>query len=250
MKKTKDLSKYISGTYFSIRVGLAVMAFAFPILLWLGGHFLADVPLQGSMSAYYHASLHSLDGGPAGQGVMRDVFVGILFAVGVILFLYQGVTRLEDYAVNLAGLLALGIALFPMQWSPGSELPGKLHEAFALSFFLCIAYVAIFRAGDTLPLIPTEAARKRYRLLYMIVGCAMVGCPVLAFALALLPALTNYKIFFIEVAGIYAFGSYWAIKTRELSETDFDRKAAHGKIYVEPHGLADAVHRIHLRESP
>jgi hypothetical protein len=249
MKKTKDLSKYISGTYFSIRVGLAVMAFAFPILLWLGGHFLANVPLQGSMSAYYHASLHS-GGGPAGQGVMRDVFVGILFAVGVILFLYQGVTRLEDYALNLAGLLALGIALFPVQWSSSPELLGKLHDASAVSFFLCIAYVAIFRADDTLPLIPTEAARKRYRLLYMMVGCAMVGCPVLAFVLALLPALTNYKIFFIEVAGIYSFGAYWAIKTRELSGTDFDRKAAHGKIYVEPHGLTDAVHRIHLRESP
>ena len=224
------------------------MAFAFPLFLWLGGHFLANVPLQGSMSAYYHASLHSIGGGPAGQGVMRDVFVGILFAVGVILFLYQGVTKLEDYALNLAGLLAVGIALFPTQWPGTSAQAGRLHQAFAVAFFLCIGYVAVFRAGDTLPLIPDEATRKRYRLLYQVVGWAMVGGPVLAFVLALLPALTKYKIFFIEAAGIYAFGFYWAIKTRELAQTDFDKKAAHGKIQVDPHRLTDALGPIRLQQ--
>jgi len=250
MKKAKDLSQYISRTYFSLRIGLAVMAFAFPILLLIGGYF-AKVPIQSSMSAYYHASLHALSGSPAGQGVMRDVFVGILFAVGVILFLYQGVTRLEDYALNLAGMLALGIALFPMQWSSGpKELAGKLHEAFAVSFFVCIAYVAIFRAGDTLPLIPDKARRKCYRRLYIGIGWAMIGFPVLAFILAFFPAFRNYKILLIEFCGIYAFGSYWVVKTCELSGTNFDRKAAQGKIQVAPHGLTDAIGPVQLQESP
>jgi len=37
MKMEKGLGKSISGTYFSFRVGLAGMAFFFPILLLIGG---------------------------------------------------------------------------------------------------------------------------------------------------------------------------------------------------------------------
>jgi hypothetical protein len=69
-KRDKDLSKSISGTYFSLRTGLAFLAFAFPLLLLLGGSF-AKVPIQGSMSAYYHATLHALPDHPTGQEVMR-----------------------------------------------------------------------------------------------------------------------------------------------------------------------------------
>jgi hypothetical protein len=63
------------------------------------------------MSAYYHAidSLYP-DQGIPGQGSMRNEFVGILFAVGALLFAYQGYSRLEDYALNLAGVLALETA--------------------------------------------------------------------------------------------------------------------------------------------
>src|ERR1043166_5802622 len=105
---TKDLGQYITKTYFALRAGLAVIAFAFPVVLWLGGHFFAGIDLQKSMSDYYHAN----------HGALRDLFVGTLSGTGVILFLYQGVTRLEDYALNLAGLFALGIAMFPTASDP------------------------------------------------------------------------------------------------------------------------------------
>ena len=36
MNDTKDSTKYISATYFALRIGLAAMAFAFPILLLIG----------------------------------------------------------------------------------------------------------------------------------------------------------------------------------------------------------------------
>ena len=246
MNDIKDSSKYISATYFSLRIGLAAMAFAFPILLLIGGYS-AKIPVQGSMSAYYHASAHALDNGSAGQGVMRDVFVGILFAVGVILVVYRGVTRPESYALNLAGLLALGIALFPMHWSGSKDLAGELHNSFALLFFLCIAYVAIFRADDTLSLV-SERRQKYYHRLYLSLGWAMVGLPIVSFILASSRPLKSYKIFLIEFVGIYAFGAYWVVKTKELFETDFDSKAAKGRIAIAPHGLKDAVRRIPVQE--
>ncbi len=241
--KTKDLSKQIAATYKMLRMGIAVLAIAFPLLLWAGGHFVAHLPLEGSMSAYYHASdpLHP-DEGPPGQGAMRDEFVGILFAVGVILFVYQGYTRLEDYALNLAGILAWGIALFPMAWPSGaSHSSFSLHGTCALSFFVCIAYVCIFRASDTLALIHDKAAYRCYRRTYICLGIAMVALPALAFFFISQLPLHTSAIFFVELAGIYVFATYWVVKSHEVSKTDSDKKAAMGKLRVEPHGLSDGL---------
>jgi hypothetical protein len=66
----------------------------------------------------------------------------------------MGVTILEDYALNLAGALALGIALLPMHWS-GSD----------------------------------HAKQKFYCLLYRILGCLMVGLPILAFVLTFVASI-------------------------------------------------------------
>jgi len=241
--KTKDLSNQIAATYKTLRIGIAVLAFAFPPLLWAGGHYLADLPLAGSMSAYYHVSdsLHP-DGSPPGKGVMRNEFVGILFAVGIILFVYQGYTRLEDYALNLAGILAWGIALFPMAWPTGAgDSSFSLHGTCAISFFACIAYVCIFRASDTLALIHDEALYQRYRRTYICLGIAMAVSPALAFLLISQLPLYRSAIFFVELAGIYVFATYWVVKSHEVSKTDSDKKAAMGKLRVEPHGLSDGL---------
>jgi hypothetical protein len=233
--KPKDLSNQIDATYKMLRLGLAVMAFAFPIVLWAGGYFLGDhLGLAGSLSAYYHVSdPANLDGGPPGQGVMRNEFVGILFAVGALLFVYQGYSRREDFALNVAGIMAWGVALFPTAWKgfAGVEftvlnMKYSLHGAFAISLFLAIGYVCICRAGDTLPLVPDLATRKRYRRTYKILGWAMVIFPIAAwFLLSLIP---DYKstIFFVELAAIYVFALYWAVKTHEASKTKVDQKAA------------------------
>jgi hypothetical protein len=238
MKKTKDLSNQIAATYKMLRLGLAVMAFAFPLVLWIGGHFLADLPLAGSMSAYYHAS----DALHPGQGVMRNEFVGILFAIGALLFVYQGYSHLEDYALNLAGVLALGIALFPMKWpTEPNDSSFSLHGTCAISFFVCIAYVCIWRAGDTLPLIHDVTIRKRYLRTYQFLGGAMVLCPVFAWVLISRMPSHNSAIFFVELAGIYVFATYWVIKSHEASKTNVDEKACLGKLRVKPHGLSDVL---------
>lgn len=236
----KNLSDHISATYRALRIGIAVTAFAFPILLAVGGYLLAGLALEGSMSAYYHA----------GNSVMRNVFVGILFAVGMILFLYQGFTRLEDWALNLAGVFALGVALFPTAWPAGSGgSPFSTHGISAVLFFLCIAYVCIFRASDTLSLVKDPKKRERYRALYKIIGIAMIASPVIAFVLISLLKLNKSIIFFVEAAGVYVFSWYWLLKSREIAQTNADRKAARGKLHVKPHGLSDAFRRLPVDET-
>jgi hypothetical protein len=236
------LSNHIAGTYLAMRRGLSYVAFALPWILWIGGHLRADLPLQHSMSAYYHA----------GNGAMHDWFVGILFMVSIVLFVYKGFTRLEDRTLNLAAILITGVAVFPMSWPDscfkGIELEGlpwSLHGTCAISFFLCIAYVCLFRAGDTLVLIPDEEKdrRDRYRRLYRICGACMIAFPLIAFVLAGMLHRKDSFVFFAEAAGVYVFATYWLIKSKELDETDADLLAARGALDVEAHTFAQHAFR-------
>jgi len=217
-----DLSAHIAATYRTLRIVLVAVGFALPLVLWLGYYiFTRDLHLQNSMSAYYHA----------GNGVMRGWFVGSLFAIGALLFVYQGFTSPEDYALDVAGVLALGIALFPMPWPVGEKNnPFSLHGICAFLFFLCIAYVCIFQASATLKLIGNETRLKRYRWTYRALGIAMVASPVIAFILTLVPWFRSSLVFFIEAAGVYVFALYWLIKSREIRETQADHKAARGEL--------------------
>ena len=135
-----NLDNHILETYFILRVGMGIIGLLFPLVLWFVGLGLG-IDLQGSMSAYYHTP-------------MRNVFVGFLFAIGPFLYLYKGFSGQEDLTLNLAGIFALGIALFPTE--PTFELEcetftaGYIHGVSALSFFFAIAYVCLFRASDTL----------------------------------------------------------------------------------------------------
>ena len=83
------LKKHVLSTYFSLRVGIVVIAVAFPVLLATGGYFYVGVGLLDSMSAYYHVTCEGRS--------MRDWFVGLLFAVGVFLYLYKGTAQPRMY---------------------------------------------------------------------------------------------------------------------------------------------------------
>ena len=259
----KDLSNQVNATYKTLRLGLAVLAFAFPIILYGGGRLFWKLPLGDSLSAYYHYHCVELHGNQTpnpsdapicsdknepGKGVLRDVFVGIIFAVGALLFAYQGFSRLEDCALNLAGIFAWGVALFPLDWPPPYPKPPgfsfTLHGFLAVSFFVCIAYVCIFRAGDTLPLIHDAAIRKRYLRICQLLGCAMVILPLSAWALTSLTPWKTSMIFIAELAGIYVFSTYWVVKSYEASKSNVDEKAGRGKLRVRPHGFSDALRQL------
>lgn len=243
------LETQVAATYRTLRHGIAALAFAFPCVLGLGGCVVGHLPLADSMSAYYHASdSDHPESGPAGGGVMRNEFVGVLFAVAALLIAYKGYSRFEDQALNLAGILAAGIALIPMKW-PGSDSPVTPHGACAMSFFLCIAYVCIFRAGDTLSLIKNTETRQTYRRRYRRLGLAMVLLPTLA---SIVSAVAHWRwlVFLVEASGIYVFATYWAVKSQEAFLTDVDSKAARGKLRCPSHKLADVLHPLPVEEEP
>jgi hypothetical protein len=210
-----EIQGHMLGTYHSVRLGVSALGLV--LALSLLGPWVDGLPLRGSMSAYYYSP-------------MRNVFVGVLVATGALLYLYKGFSSAENLTLNLAGLLAVGVAWLPTA-AEGTErnAVGFAHLACAVVFFLCIGYVSVFRAGDTLSLIKDPTKAKRLQRLYRVLGAGMVASPLFALlASALLDPRGNNRsiVFYIEAAGVVMFAVYWLAKSREMRETGADVVAA------------------------
>ena len=226
--KSGELQNHVFATYVSLRLGMAVIAIVFPLLLWAGGA-MQGVVLQDSMSAYYHAVFADKS--------MRNWFVGLLFALGILLHLYKGFSKQENIALNLAGFFAVGVALIPMEWGCGDVCKKiTLHGICAISLFLCIAYVCIFRASDTLRLLKNKVLQARYRRIYTLIGVGMVLSPLIAVLMTVIFRQFESYTFFAEAAGIWIFASYWLVKSYELSSTNAERRVLRGKIRINQTG--------------
>jgi uncharacterized membrane protein len=244
-----DIQKSMKATFVSLRMGIGIIGILFPFILWIGGK-ISGFPLQSSMSAYYHANPACLDpdhppphaeGTPnprliAGAGPMRDYFVGILFAVGSVLFLYKGFSRWENMALNLGGICAVLIALFPMSWNAGESSLFSPHLVFALTFFACIAFVGTFCSEKTLRFasFPGQGSQpaRRYRVTYAILALLMMASPVAAILFNWSTGQSS-KGFYMETFGILAFGIFWLVKTSELNRNGLEAQAISGTINMD-----------------
>jgi hypothetical protein len=86
-------------TYNYLRIalaGLVLLLYTAVVLEW----WAAGRCLQGSISAYYYTPVHA-------------VFIGVLVTMGVCLVALKGNTDGEDVLMNLAGMLAPGVAFIP-----------------------------------------------------------------------------------------------------------------------------------------
>src|SRR5207302_9569520 len=105
------VDKAIVENYRKLRTRIGVIALAFPVVLILVG-FCWGLSVRPTLSDYYFAK------DPAGERLdlfpVRLWFCGILFVVGVFLYKYQGFSENENRWLSLAGLFALGVAVFPM----------------------------------------------------------------------------------------------------------------------------------------
>jgi hypothetical protein len=219
-----ELQEHVFSTYVTLRFGVAAVALAFPVLLYVVGRFVHGIDLENSMSNYYF-SLAPDDLSKRGFP-MRAWFAGLLFAIGVFLYLYKGFSDKENIALNFAGLFALGVALFPMNWECSSHCSKvNPHATFAVLLFLCIAFVSLTCAKDTLHLLnnpPLEASfLRKYRLL----GALMIASPLVAMVITFLLQDLKKYVFFVEAAGVWAFALYWWVKSQELSLSGAEKKA-------------------------
>ena len=231
----RTIEEQVRKTYFSLRVSAAVIAFGFPVLLWLGG-LSAGFKLRDSMSAYYHATPTSLrasevpcplkaptDAASYPQaGTMRNWFVGLLFALGAILYVNKGHTEKENWALSIAGVFAVCIAIFPMPWGCKPSNSVSLHGVCAIAFFVSIAFVSVVCSRDTVKLLKPRR-RVFYRNWYLLWGILMVAAPLTAYWFNKYGIHKDNAIYWTEFSGIYAFGLYWVTKTLEIREIQKER---------------------------
>jgi hypothetical protein len=186
-------------SYLTLRRIVGALGLALPVVLWL-----ISRTLQPSISAYYDLD-HS-----------RDVFVGVLFAIGFFLLTYRGYERTDDICGYISFVCALGVSLFRHN---GSTVVSRVHFGSAAVLFLTFAYYSWFlftkTSGATTP---QKRIRNRvYRAsAVIIVACLAI---VAAHFLSNLGVTGNDDwppLFWLEFLMLWAFGASWLVKGETL----------------------------------
>lgn len=209
-------------SFLTLRKAIGYIGIAMPIVVRIGAYFLEQIPSNESISAYYYT-------------VMRDVFVGTLFMIGVFLFCYRDQSRQDNVLTNIAGLCAVAGGLFPTDptyhpviterlkalpdqtcykalFDPNcysSAGPTGYHIYPVAAFFLIISYLTLFRFTKPGPHGYTHRKKWRNRI--------YVACGIIMFAslgvIVLLKWLSReYPIYVPETVAIVAFGIAWLTK--------------------------------------
>jgi hypothetical protein len=209
-------------TFRRIRKAIGWLGIALPVTLVIFSLFpFFKTGVQESISDYYYTNF-------------RELLTGILCAVSLFLIRYRGTRnrhfwKNDSLMTNIAGFMALGVALIPT--NPGdcsakiyTLIPscaswiGWIHYFFAGSFFLILANVSInvFTIG--------QAENKEVPLssfnennIYRICGYSMI------FFLVLVPVFDALDLFrtstlLLETLMLFAFGISWLIKGRFLGD--------------------------------
>lgn len=202
-------------SYLTLRKSVGGLGFALPIVLVAGTLFFGDCKgVQLSISGYYHT-------------IMRDVFVGIVCAIALFLFAYNGYDKRDKIAAQLASFFAIGLALFPtsqVQPTPicniaSEPLPaffGILHLLFAAAFFIVLAYFSLFLFTESDGKMTEE--KKRRNTIYRFCGIIMVVCLILItiYFLLIEPELSQPEkydvVFYLESIALWAFAASWLVK--------------------------------------
>jgi Protein of unknown function (DUF998) len=223
-----DSKVLYARSYLLIRTVVGVIGILLPLVFIVGEAFFlrAGVHVRGSISAYYHTS-------------MRDVFVGGLCVVGLLLVTYMAEQRKRpDWWLSLiAGIAVLGVVFFPtgrpslpdeaplcgstpepagcspvQQWL-GEELVATIHFVCAVVFILSLAGICFYFAYRERTAGNAGAAWFQ-RACGGVIVAAVMWAIIGGFMEWDLGELT--PLYVGEVASIWAFGASWLTGSRDL----------------------------------
>ncbi len=205
-------------SYIDTRRSIGRLGVWLPIVLVIGVWVLegTDPLIQPSISDYHGT-------------VMGGVFVGALFAIGVFLYAHIGdesrVRRwyvpTDNIAGNLAGVFALGVALFP---NTGGGLVDNVHFVSAVLLFLVLAY----HSWKVFPRSEDASSRGEHRplkrearfLIYRVCAGLMISFLILIALYSWLfdgqgSSVADWSawspVFWFEALALWAFGFSWKI---------------------------------------
>jgi hypothetical protein len=232
----------LAGAYKLVQFLIGLLAFGIgPIVAvayWIEG----GSGLGGSISSYYNSDV-------------RDLFVGLLFALGIMFTTYHfrpirwpkpgtaaddapaGAGKYKvDYAVdnwlaNAAGLAAVLLALCPTDEPPHTPecrvdhtcsaphtLAGGLHFVWGVLLFALLVVFALFRFRKSGGSRTDEQQKERRNRVYLICGCVMIGA-IAAYALQrwqLQDVWPSWIGFLSETVALWAFSLSWLLKSDYL----------------------------------
>lgn len=197
-------------SYLGIRRSIGMLGLILPIVLGPGGWLLFGIEIQENMSSYYHT-------------VLRDVFVGIMCAIGIFLYCYQGYDWAEYWTGKLACASAIGVALFPLDANSDplrqSTLAGYLHSASGGMFFLTLSVYSLYHFPRTTLGVRVQSLDEKRDAIYRLSGIAIIGSmTAMGLYLLVIPAsfkaiLTGYNfLFWMEWVAVWAFSMAWLTK--------------------------------------
>ncbi|MEL6780264.1 MAG: DUF998 domain-containing protein [Cyanobacteria bacterium J06597_16] len=204
-------------SYLMLRKAIGGLGMVLPFVLVIGGMLLFGLDIQPTVSDYYHTG-------------MRDVFVGILFAMGVFLFSYKGYGPKDNYAGNLASVFVIGTALFPTTPVNPTGLEsalGTIHIVCATAYFLTLAYFSLVLFTKHAPNRPMTVRKKQRNQVYRTCGYGILGAIALMAIYAFAPS--SFKepieqildpIFWLEAFAVLAFGLSWYVKGEGILEDE------------------------------
>jgi len=208
-------------SYLTLRKAIGWLGLLLPFVLIFGNalaNALYDYEygcsiFKSSVSHYYYTR-------------MGEVFVGTIFAFALFLFCYKGPEKIDSRLSNIAGLFALGIALFPtsseeaitcnLRNYTSSETIGNIHFACAALFFLTLAHMSFWIFTKSGPIKTPQKIKRNF--IYRTCALVMVGTLAIIAVYVLWirdanASLENYyPIFWLEAIALVAFGFSWLIK--------------------------------------
>ena len=190
-------------SYLYLSLGMGVVALLLPAALVVAGGYDGHY----SISYFYHVG-----------DLTQNILVGALWATGVFLFLFHGLSRWENRILNLAGVAAISVAMNPMPPGQCDANSGvTLHAASAVVFFLCLGIVAIVFSKGRIRYIIYPPKRRRFARAYETAGFLMIAMPAAVIVLHFIGGrrCETHWIFWVETLGIAAFAFYWFVKTLE-----------------------------------
>ena len=206
-------------SFLTLRKAVGWLGVLLPFSLILGSVWFGQCQgVQPSISHYYFTN-------------MREIFVGVLCAVGLFLFSYRGYSRLDNVSANMAGLFSFGVALFPTDMIPGHPCQqpnlsfidigfhSTIHFACASLFFLTLAFMSIVLFTKSTHETKDQTPQKRNRnVIYKVCGYAMIFSIVLIglYLFAMNGDSENQLVFWFETLALLSFGLSWLTKGEAL----------------------------------
>ncbi len=196
-------------SYIAIRKAIGILGMSLPILV-IGLGAAVHLQVADSLSGYYHTSV-------------RDVFVSVLFASGLLLMVYQGSNPTDRHLTTAAGFLAILVVVFPTQ--PVDGAPGPIgiflltpdvswicHLVSAFSFFGLMGFICLFRFTRHDSKTPADRIRLNFRYkvcgLFIVIGAVFT----LTIKLCFRSYMQFYPVLVAESVILAAIGYGWFLK--------------------------------------